>query len=470
MPPVKIMIVDDEEDMLSLLEKTIKTDLDCCVTTSSNANRALTIMEEDPHDVALLDIRMPGMDGMEALQKLRGKNRDITIVMMSGHGTIDLAVKAMKIGAYDFLTKPFDLDKVILCLGKAVERSLLLKQNRELLSKIKEKEVFHELVAASPSMMKVFEKIDLISKTDETVLITGPSGTGKDLAARAIHSAGKRADKPFIAVNCPNLPESILESELFGYKRGAFTNAASDKDGLFWEARGGAIYLDEIGDISPSLQTKLLRVLQEKEIRPLGATRPYKVDVRIIASTNQDLARKIGDKTFREDLYYRLNVLTLQMPPLRERKEDIHLLADHFLKKYRNKFEKGPKKLSEGLMGRFAEYSWPGNVRELENVIRRAVLLASGEIITADDVEWSDSGVEKSIITENMKKLPYKEAKAALLERFHHEYIARALSANDGNVTRAARDMGLERQALQQVMRRYGIKSKDFQPEQVHDK
>ncbi len=461
----KIMIVDDEEDMLHLLERAVRADLGCEVTISPSASTALGIIEEAPYDVVLLDIRMPGMDGMEALERLKQRQKDLTIVMMSGHGTIDLAVEAMKIGAYDFLTKPFDLDKVMLTLGKAVERSLLLKRNKELQSRIREKEVFHELVAGSPAMIKTFEKINLFSKTNETVLITGPSGAGKDLASRAIHAAGPRADKPYIAVNCPNLPESILESELFGYKKGAFTNATSDKDGLFWEARGGTIYLDEIGDISIGLQTKLLRVLQEKEIRPLGANRPVKIDVRIIASTNQDLGKKMEEKLFREDLFYRLNVLALEMPPLKDRKEDIPLLVEHFLKKYCKEFNKDLKRLAPELDQLIKNHPWPGNVRELENIIRRAILLCNGDVIEPEDIEWSDKNDEQCLVSEDIRDLPYKKAKEVVLERFHHEYLGAALTSKNGNVTQTAKELGLERQALQQVMRRYGIKSKDF-----HDK
>jgi transcriptional regulator with PAS, ATPase and Fis domain len=266
-----------------------------------------------------------------------------------------------------------------------------------------------------------------------------------------------------VAVNCPNLPENILESELFGYRRGAFTHATQDKKGLFLEAQGGTIYLDEIGEISPTLQTKLLRVLQEKEIRPLGQTATLKVDVRIIASTNQYLERRIKENLFREDLFYRLNVVSLRLPPLRERPEDIPLLAQHFLERYCNEFHKPLKTISTGLMSRFMSHSWKGNVRELENIVSRCVLLAPGEEVTLEDIDWSSSPDKDCLVSSEVIGLTYKDAKTRVLEQFHREYLTRLLSRHNGNVTRAARDCGLERQSLQQVMRRYGMKAKDSQ-------
>jgi DNA-binding NtrC family response regulator len=318
------------------------------------------------------------------------------------------------------------------------------------------------MVGASPKIRKIFDTIRLISKADVTVLITGESGTGKDMAARAIHGLSDRSQRPFVAVNCPNLPETILESELFGHKKGAFTDATKDKAGLFREAEGGTIYLDEIGDISLTLQTKLLRVLQEKEIRPVGDTKSLKVDVRIVASTNQDLAAKIESGLFREDLFYRLNVLSLHLPSLRERPEDIHLLTNHFLKKYCSEFNMGPKTVAPELLHRLVTHPWRGNVRELENIISRAVLLSPGPVINPEDLDWEDHPADVARVDEVTGSLPYREAKGRVLHRFHREYLADILLRNNGNVTRAARECGLERQALQQIMKRYGIKPRDF--------
>jgi DNA-binding NtrC family response regulator len=458
--PVKarLLVLDDETDMLRLLKRSLAGDLGCVVETASKAVDALTLLDEGPFDVVLADIRMPGMDGMEFLGLVKEKFPGLTVVMMTAYGSIDLAVQAIKSGAYDFITKPFEIDKLTHLLAKAVERSRLVKENLLLQRRIQEQELFHEMVGASPRMAKIFETIRLIGNTDVTVLLTGESGTGKDMAAKAIHGLSPRSGRPFVAVNCPNLPESILESELFGYKKGAFTHAEHDKHGLFWEAQGGTIYLDEIGDISPTLQTKLLRVLQDKEIRPLGQTKSFKVDVRIIASTNRDLAAKIKDQTFREDLFYRLNVMSLEMPPLRERREDILLLANHFLQRFCVEYD-AKKTLDPDVMSRLMHHPWPGNVRELENTMRRAVLLAPGPVIQPDDAALDGGPVPECLVSGDIQNLPYKEAKATVLERFHQEYLSDLLERNQRNVTKAAKGCGLERQALQQIMRRYGVKS-----------
>jgi len=465
----RLLIVDDEEDMLRLLKRSLSTDLNCEIETASNAYQALSLLEGAPFDVILADIRMPGMDGMEFLERIRQAYFGPTVVLMTAYGSIDLAVQAIKNGAYDFITKPFEHDKLVHMLAKAVERSRLVRENLLLQRRVREHENFHEMVGVSRKMQKIFETIRLISNTDVTVLITGESGTGKDMAAKAIHCLSQRGNGPLVAVNCPNLPESILESELFGYRKGAFTHATQDKKGLFWEAQGGTIYLDEIGDISPTLQTKLLRVLQDKEIRPLGQNKSVKVDVRILASTNRDLQAKIREGVFREDLFYRLNVMSLEMPPLRERKEDIPLLADHFLKRFCVEFKKETRSLSPAAMQSLANYPWRGNVRELENVISRAVLLSADAVIQSDDLQLDLSDSTECLVTAKIKGLPYKNAKASVLERFNIEYLTDLLARNRGNVTKAARECGLERQALQQVLRRYGIKSRDFQASDERD-
>jgi DNA-binding NtrC family response regulator len=465
----RLLIVDDEEDMLRLLKRSLSTDLDCEIETASNAYQALSLLEGAPFDVILADIRMPGMDGMEFLERIRQGYLEPTVVLMTAYGSIDLAVQAIKNGAYDFITKPFEHDKLVHMLTKAVERSRLVRENLLLQRRVREHENFQEMVGVSPKIQKIFETIRLISNTDVTVLIRGESGTGKDMAAKAIHSLGQRGNGPFVAVNCPNLPESILESELFGYRKGAFTHATQDKKGLFWEAQGGTIYLDEIGDISPTLQTKLLRVLQDKQIRPLGQNKSVKVDVRIIASTNRDLQAKIREGDFREDLFYRLNVMSLEMPPLRERRDDIPLLADHFVKHFCAEFRKETRSLSPAAMQSLVNYPWRGNVRELENVIGRAVLLSGDSVIQAEDLQLDLSDSTECLVTEKIKGLPYKNAKASVLERFNIEYLTDLLARNRGNVTKAAKECGLERQALQQVLRRYGIKSRDFQASDERD-
>jgi DNA-binding NtrC family response regulator len=458
----RLLVVDDEVDMLRLLQRSIRQDLACEIDTAASATEALRLLETKNYDLALVDIRMPGMDGLELLERVKQINPWLTVVMMTAHGVVELAVKSIKKGAYDFITKPFDHEELIHLLRKALERSQLLRENLNLQRRIKRKDPFENLVGSSPAMQRVYQTIQMIAKTDVTVLITGESGTGKDLAARAIHTLSNRCDQPYVTVNCPTLPENILESELFGYKKGAFTDASSDKIGLFEEARDGTIYLDEIGDITSAIQTKLLRVLQEKEIKPLGQTKSIKVDVRVIASTNRDLREKIRQQEFREDLFYRLNVLTVQMPPLREHKEDIPLLAEHLLKYYCEEFGKPPKSLSSELMDLLLRRNWEGNVRELENIINRAILLSTGDVIKPHEIGWTAGLPDNCAVGNEIHGMPYKEAKGEVLRHFHAQYLGELLRRNNGNVTHSARECGLERQALQQILRRYGLRSQDF--------
>lgn len=454
----KLLILDDEEDMLRLLKRSLQPEFPCEVITARNGVEALALLDAESFDVVLADVRMPGMDGMEFLNQVKTKYSWLTVVLMTAYGSIDLAVQAIKQGAYDFITKPFEHENLVRLLSNALERSRLVRENLMLQRRIPKGEGFREIIGRSPKLERIFQTIQLIAKTAVTVLITGESGTGKDLIARAIHAMSDRADYPFIAVNCPNLPEAILESELFGHRKGSFTDATTDKTGLFLEAEGGTIYLDEIGDIPPTLQTKLLRVLQEKEIRPVGQNRSLKVNVRIIASTNQDLVAKIREGSFREDLFYRLNVMSIHMPPLRERPEDIPLLINYFLDKYTTEFKKPPKTVSPKLMQSFMRYPWRGNVRELENVVSRAVILCPREVIEPYDLDWPDSAEKDCLVARDISGLPYREAKAAVLKRFHDEFLTEVLERNQWNITRAARACGLERQALQQVMKRYHIR------------
>jgi len=341
-----ILIVDDEVDMLTLLKRSLSPDLNCRVEVASSAELALRMLESDTFDLVLADIRMPGMSGMELLEIIKQEKPETTVVMMTAYGHIEMAVDAMKSGAYDFITKPFDYDALVVRLEKALERSSLIKENLRLQRECREESLFQNLVGKSPKMQRVYETIQMVAKNDLTVLITGESGTGKDLAARAVHALSDRSQRQFVAVNCPTVPENILESELFGYKKGAFTHATQNKKGLFQEAHTGTIFLDEIGDISPTIQTKLLRVLQEKEIKPLGDSKIIQVDVRIVASTNQNLNEKIRQGTFREDFFYRLNVLPIHLPALREHVEDIPLIANHLVEKHCRKLKKPLKKIS----------------------------------------------------------------------------------------------------------------------------
>ncbi len=458
-----LLIVDDEADMLQLLKRSVGPDLNCQVETALSGAEALEILQHLPSDLVIADIKMPGMDGMELLARIRQQHPWLTVVMMTAHGCIELAVEAIKSGAYDFITKPFDLEGLELTVRKALERSRLLRENLRLQQQERRHEVFQNLVGKSLGMQRVYETIQMVAKTDFTVLITGESGTGKDLAARAIHALSGRSGRQFVAVNCPAVPENILESELFGYRKGAFTHATQNRIGLFQEAHGGTLFLDEIGDISTTIQTKLLRVLQEKEIKPLGETKSTKVDVRVIASTNRNLHEKIRRGEFREDLFYRLNVLPILLPPLRERREDIPVLVDHFLRKRCTELKRSEKTVSIDLMERFLRHRWHGNVRELENLVTRGILYAPGDEIRAVDVGFSESVPSpETLVTDNIRDLSYRDAKEAVLRRFNAEYIGGLLTATQGNVSHAAQLCGLERQALQQVMRRYGIRADEY--------
>ncbi len=458
-----ILIVDDEPDMLQLLKRSLEPDLNCRVDIASSAKSALHLISQKHPDLVLADIKMPEMDGLELLDLVKRSWPEMTVVMMTGHGSIETAVEAMKNGAYDFITKPFDHDALLLRLEKALERSTLLKENIRLKQAEESPHRFQGLVGKSAAMRRVFDTLRMVANTDLTVLITGESGTGKDLTARAVHRLSPRKEGPFVAVNCPTVPEHILESELFGYKKGAFTHATQNKTGLFQEADGGSIFLDEIGDVSPTIQTKLLRVLQEKEIKPLGDTRSITVDVRIISSTNQDLRQKIRKGEFREDFFYRLNVLPIELPPLRERREDIPLIASHLMEKHCAKLNKPLKVLSPELLESFQERTWEGNVRELENVIVQGILFSTTETIRPRDVGFSPKPESKPCPGEmTFEDLPYKVAKEAVLQRFNAAYIGGLLEQTGGNVTQAAKECGLERQSLQQIMRRYDISADDF--------
>lgn len=460
---VRILVVDDEKDMTRLLQRTLEPELGCRVVMAYSGDSALSILEQESFDLVICDIRMPGMDGFEVLEKIKQLYPDLTVVMLTAFSNVESAVKAIKSGAYDFIPKPFEHDEILFKIQKALERSRLIRENRLLL---KEKQASsHELVGTSGPMQKVYEQIHMVAQSDVTVLITGESGTGKDLTARSIHALGERKNQAFIPVSCPTVPEHILESELFGYKKGAFTNATRDKQGLFQEADKGTIFLDEIGDIEPSIQTKLLRVLQEKEIKPLGDTKVKKVDVRIIASTNRNLKQKMADNEFRQDFFYRLNVLSIELPPLRDRITDIPLIAEHLVKKHCLKMKKDVRAISEPVMDLLMKHQWPGNVRELENVLVQGILYAKEETINLTDIPLSHSDIRPGSAgrtDEKLFALSYKEAKERVLQKFNQTYIGSKLSMNNGNITRTAKNSGLDRQALQQVMKRFGIDPKDY--------
>jgi DNA-binding NtrC family response regulator len=460
----RILIVDDETDMLRLLSRVVGADISCEIETVSNAVDALEIFRQRCFDLALVDIRMPGMDGIQLLEQLHLSDPGLTIIMMTAYGAIEIAVDSIKKGAYDFITKPFEQIDLVRLLQKGIERSFLLRENQQLQQRIRRQETFQNFVGTSTPMQKLYDTLQMVSRTDVTVLITGESGTGKNLAARAIHALSSRAGFPYVHVNCPTVPENILESELFGYKKGAFTHATQDKKGLFEEADSGTICLDEIGDIPLSVQTKLLQVLEDKQIKPLGQTKSVQVNVRLIASTNRDLKARLASREFREDLYYRLNVVNLHMPTLRDRREDVPLLVHHFLGRFAAEFNLPLKIVSPDLMRRLIEHRWEGNVRELANLIQRAVVMSSGETIHPEDIGWLQPSAPSSSSENQLFSLPYHEAKQQVLEQFTVPYLHHALNQMEGNVTRAAQICGLERQSFQQIMKKFGVRPTGEKP------
>lgn len=454
--PDTILIVDDETDLLNGLKRTISMEIDSRVLLAENSADALDIIEKEFVDLVLSDISMPGLDGMQLLTAVKQLDPTITVVIMTAYGTIERAVEAIKAGAYDFIQKPFDENRLIHVLNKGLERNRLVRENARLLAKVCEKEPFANMVGKSKPMLDLFQSIQMLSRSGITVLILGETGTGKDYAAQAIHQLSDRRSKPMVTVNCPALPENLLESELFGYTKGAFTNAHENKRGLFEEAHGSTIFLDEIGDLSVSMQTKLLRALEDKQIQPLGALASRKIDVRIIAATNRDLKEKMEGGQFREDLFYRLNVGTLNMPPLKAIREDIPLLVDHFLKKAACEQGIPPKQISPELMNHLLARDWPGNIRELENTIRRWSAMTVGDTIANEVLSPEDKtdGIPKQ---KTDLILPYKTLKEKTVGNFTRDYLHRLLEHTRGNVSLSAQVSGIKRQSLQKIIKRYNI-------------
>lgn len=459
-----LLLVDDDKDMLTMLQKVIQRKCDCLIKLAGSGEEALELLHSWKPDVVLTDIKMSGIDGLALLRKIKEHDDSLSVIMMTGHATIDLAVNALKEGAYDFFEKPFDNELVIHAVKRTLERTLLLRENSKLNDKIMGREPFYGFTGRSKPLCEIFDLIRRIADTDVTALIRGESGTGKELAAKAIHSLSRRAKRQMVIVNCPALPEHILESELFGYSKGAFTGANHDKKGLFLEADGSTIVLDEIGDIPLSLQTKLLRVLQEKEIQPLGQTKRFKVDVRVLASTNQNLEKKIHQGLFRNDLFYRLNVVTIPMPSLRSRPEDVPILAQHFLDEFSEEYQRKGLSLSKEALTHLIQYKWPGNVRELQNTIKRAVLLSTKDEIYPTDLQGPEETDSTQSPSHPFDDLPYNDAKHQALNTFSIHYLSNILQQTGGNVTAAARACGLGRQALQRLLKRYDLQSTSFRP------
>jgi len=452
----RLLIIDDEENMRHMLSSMLKKS-GYRVYTASNGAEALDMVDQTLYDFILCDLKMPGMSGMEFFEAARDKLWATTVIMMSAYASIDTAVEAMKKGAYDFISKPFKLDEVLLTLKKAEERESLKRENRwlkERIRKIQDDYHFGNMVAKSKGMEAVFKIAEKVAQYDTTVLICGASGTGKELIAQGIHFAGKRSKKSLVPVNCGGIPENLLESELFGYKRGAFTGADSDRKGLFEEADRGTIFLDEIGELPLSLQVKLLRVLQENEIRPVGDSKTKKIDVRIIAATSKNLEDEAKNGTFREDLFFRLNVMPIQLPPLKDRLEDIPLLSQHFINRFNISLEKNIKGVTPAAMSILLKYHWPGNVRELGNVIERAAVLAEEAILTPKNfpLDLGESR-EREKVEDFFDGHSLKAAQKILEKRL----IIKALEATNGNRTKAARILEISHPSLLSKIKTYDI-------------
>lgn len=460
----KILIADDDKNIQFAFRKTFEDD-GFTVLTAANGDEALEKVEAEHPNLIFMDVAMPGTSGLEAIAAIKQKGIKIPVVVITGFGTMQTAVKAIQLGAYEYLTKPLDVEQVRVVAQRALEMVRLREEVEDLKAKLSQPIQDYELIGNDLKMQEIYKIIGTITTTPNTtnVLISGESGTGKELVARAIHNSGPQAGDPFVAINCTVLPENLLESELFGHERGAFTGADRRKLGKFEVAKQGTIYLDEIGDMSPNLQQKLLRVLQERTFERLGGNESIEVQARFLSSTNKDIEKEIRLNNFREDLYFRLNVFHVKIPALRERSSDIPLLANCFLVKYSQRFHKSIRAISDESMALLENYAFPGNVRELENAVEHAVALEKGEILMAESfppqlkpdhlAAQIDIPITSSIL---------RQARRDIIEAFEKKFLAQRLRANKGNVTAAAKEARIERQSFQRMMKKYGIDSSDF--------
>jgi two-component system response regulator HydG len=474
--PVRVLVVDDEPTLLRALEALLRKKGYDVVGLDSPIAATQKLAVED-FDVALLDIKMPQLSGLELLNAVKHRRPEIEVIMMTGHATVETALQAVRSGAYDYLTKPFeDVELVARSVAKAAERKALWDRNKQLENQLREREGLPPdgLVGASAPIREVQRMIDAVAYSSTTVLITGESGTGKELVARALHGRSPRKSHPFVALNCGALTETLLESELFGHVKGAFTGAQRDQKGLFDAADGGTIFLDEIGDIPLSTQVRLLRVLQEGEIKRVGSADSIKVDVRVLAATHRDLPKLVKSGRFREDLFYRLNVINIPLPSLRDRSEDVPLLSHHFLRRYADRLGKRVKTLSPEALELLCGYRWPGNVRELENAVERAVVLCRGDAVTPVDLPPAVTGRTAPLVREapaggdeqHWLTQSYATAKEQSLRRFEKSYVEALMRACDNNISAAARKAGMDRSNFKRVLRKYRT---DVEPDDPSD-
>ncbi|HET9553566.1 MAG TPA: sigma-54 dependent transcriptional regulator [Anaeromyxobacteraceae bacterium] len=464
----RVLVVDDKENYLRLWERILADGWS--VTTAGDGARALSLLAGEPFDVVVTDIRMPGAGGFEVLGAVKARSPSTEVVMMTGYATVADAVRAMKLGAFDYLEKPFDPDAALSVVSAATARKRRQDATAAALPPAEAEGSFHNLVGGSPGMREAYRLLERAAGLDITVLLGGETGTGKELAARAVHYHSARKARRFVPVNCGALPAELVESELFGHARGAFTGAAGAKAGLFEEAEGGTIFLDEIGELPLAMQVKLNRALQEREIRRVGEAAPVKIDVRVIAATHRDLKAEVAAGRFREDLYYRLAVFPIRLPPLRERLEDLPALVAHLLEKHARAARREVTGFEPEALARLAAHAWPGNVRELENAVERAVAVSTGPVVRAEDLP-ADLGVALGAGASAAGEaappridVPYREAVDEARDRVSREYLVALLTELNGNVTRAAERAGMERESLHRLLKKHGLRSDDFKP------
>jgi len=455
----RILVVDDEQSIREFLEIMLKREK-YEVATAENGKKALKKLEKESFDMVISDIQMPEVSGIELLSKIKNMNPDIIVMMITAYGSTDTAVEAMKLGAYDYLTKPFKIDELKIVIRKALDNRSLKRENIQLKKALESKYSFQNIVGSAPVMHKLYDMIQRVSETKSNILITGESGTGKELIARGIHFNGPLKDKPFVTINCGAIPENLMESEMFGHKKGSFTGAISEKEGLFEVSNKGTIFLDEIGDLPLSIQVKLLRAIQERTFRRVGGTQDIKVDVRVICATNKDLEKEVKEGRFREDLFYRINVIHITSPSLRERKEDIPTLAIHFLEKYNKELGKKIKKISQESMNALKSYAFPGNVRELENVIERTVALSDGAAILPEDLPPQIFNIPEGGGLSDLGTIKLGEDPIDLEEiigRLEKDLLTRALAKTGGVKKKAAKLLGISFRSMRYRLEKHGL-------------
>ena len=452
--PHRILLVDDEPQVLSAIGTLLSTQ-GHEIVEAGNGEEGLQALAENSCDLVVTDVIMPRMDGLAMIRSLRKTNPDTPVIVLTAHGSIDMAVTAMKLGATDYLTKPFDTQELLLRVSRALRERDLSSEVRSLRKKVATRQRKSDIIiGTSAGIREVVQKVGMVAKSDVSVIIYGESGTGKEIAARTIHRFSHRENRPFVAVNCAALPETLLENELFGHVKGAYTGAHTSQKGLFEEADGGTLFLDEIGEIPPAFQVKLLQVLQSYEFKRVGGTKTIKVDVRVVFATNRDLARSMREGTFREDLFYRINVVPIVVPPLRERKEDIPLLVNHFLQTFAEELGKSVDGYSPEAMRKLMSYDWPGNVRELQNKIKQSIVTATGPLVGPDDI-WLEA-TETTTSSVNIER-SFADLKRETIDHFERSYLEALLPSCGGNVSEAARRSGMHRKNLYLLLKKHGL-------------